>query len=330
MLAERAFGPDLVRTLVTGATPEHTLRIPPADLPDLIGRLRYHRLEPQFIRAIEDGLVDVDPEQRPQVAQTSTMLALLGLDLEYLLVTVASVLNEAGIEFLVLKGMATRQLDHPRGTLRQAADVDLLVDDRAYDPAGAALADAGFRPPDEATTLMDKGGAWRLPNGRSVDLHTRPHTAGRNLGRHWWSTAETFDVAGHQFQALSRGGRMAHAASHFSLSFPNHRIFSSLHDLHQISSLATVDEREEAERFLVEIGVSDIVRRITERTTPIVGHEGVVIGHPSSWPLDRILRKAYDRSDLDKAALKLAKAYGMPCQAGAGCSTTGCSRPTAI
>ena len=88
---------------------------------------------------------------------------------------------------------------------------------------------------------MDKGESWRAPSGVSLDLHTRPHTAGRALGDSWWQACETFLIAGRAFRTLERGGRLAHAASHYALSFPNHRILSSLLDLVTISARATQD-----------------------------------------------------------------------------------------
>ena len=310
-LAGMPHGPELVACLLLGAPPQYELDIS-EDLPGLIERVRYHRLEPQFIEAVRRDWLGHDDQQHAAIVGRSITLALTGLELERLLITAGSILDRVGVEYLVLKGMATRHLDHPAGVLRQAADVDLLVHESAYEAAGAALLEAGFAPPREAATLMDKGGAWRASSGLAVDLHTRPHTAGRDLGAHWWDTVERFEVAGNSFRALSRGGRLGHAASHFALSFPNHRILSSLGDLHRLADNATEAERYEAERFLAELGVSDIVARITARAAPIVRDDRVAIGQPSNRTLDRILRRAYDRPDLDNAALKLAKAYGMP------------------
>ncbi len=311
-LAEKPYGPDVVACLLVGAPPRDDPRVPDGELSQLAERVRRHRLEPQFIEAAQRGWLGLNPDQQARIARCSIGLALFGLELERLLITSGSILNKAGIDFLVLKGMATRQLDHPPGTLRQAADVDLLVREAAYQEAGNALLEAGFSPPGEATTLMDKGGAWRLPSGLSVDLHTRPHTAGRDLGEYWWTTAVGFEVAGNRFRALSRGGRLGHAASHLALSFPNHRTLSSLGDLYRIVNSASDADRREAERFLAEVGVSDLVARITARSVAVVGDERIAVGQTGDQALDRILRRAYDRPDLDTVALKLAKVYGMP------------------
>jgi hypothetical protein len=284
----------------------------PEDEQALPALLAYHRLLPQLIAAVAHGQLTGSDKFEAAVAQLPARLAVEGLRLEHLLLDVGERFDSAGVEFLVLKGVATSRLDHAGPELRQAADVDVLVHLDDFDRAGRALVEADFVRPDATATLMDKGGSWTAPSGLSIDLHTRPHTAGRALGNSWWDRADTFSVAGRSFRALERGGRLAHAASHYALSFPNHRILSSLLDLVTISRLATDIDRARAEQFLAELGVSDIVHRITRRAAVLVGRESVVLGRTSSRALDLALRKAYDRSDLDKVALKLAKTFGMP------------------
>ncbi len=305
-------GVDLVRLLVAGDPPCQPVRVDVADAQRLLPHLVYHRLLPQLVTAVTSGHFVTREDIAREIERLPTGLALDGLRLEHMLLEVGEVFEQAGVEFLVLKGVATGRLDHAQPGMRQAADVDILVRLEDLDHAGRALADAGFLRPDAATTLMDKGASWKSSSGVSLDLHTRPHTAGRALGESWWERSDTFVVAGHRFRALERGGRMAHAASHYALSFPNHRILSSLLDLVTISRVATEAERARAAEFLAEVGVSDIVGRITTRAAVLVADRGVVLGRAGSRPLDLTLRKAYDRSDLDKVALKLAKTFGMP------------------
>lgn len=312
-LQEFPDGVELVRLLVAGACPPRPIQIDLGSRDDsLFARLAYHRLLPQTLSAISSGQLVATEGLDAVVSDLSTRLALDGLRLEHMLLQVGELFDGAGVEFLVLKGVATGRLDHAQPGLRQAADVDMLVHLGDFDRAGRMLADAGFRRPDAVATLMDKGGSWKAPSGVSLDLHTRPHTAGRSLGDTWWERSDTFSIAGRPFRALERGGRMAHAASHYAVSFPNHRILSSLLDLVTISRLATDAERSRAGQFLAEVGVSDIVYRITRRAAVLVGDERVVLGRPGSRPLDLALRKAYDRRDLDKVAVKLAKTFGMP------------------
>lgn len=306
-------GVNLVRLLVAGHAPPQPIHLGAGNVCDNpVSRLAYHRLLPQLVAAVTRGHLAADGDLRDAIGPLSTRLAVEGLRLEHMLLELGELLERADVEFLVLKGVATGRLDHADAGMRQAADVDLLVHRDDFERAGLALAAAGFARPGAEATLMDKGASWKAPSGVSVDLHTRPHTAGRALGATWWQRSDTFLVAGRRFRALERGGRMAHAASHYALSFPNHRILSSLLDLVTIGQFATAAERARAEEFLAEVGVSDLVLRITRRAAALVGDDGIVLGRRGSLPLDLALRKAYDRSDLDKVALKLAKTFGMP------------------
>jgi hypothetical protein len=237
-------------------------------------------------------------------------LVLRTLALERLVVETAATISSAGVEFLVLKGVATGRLDHAEPVRRQTSDVDILVRRTKLRPAVDALAKSGFVRRG-SLVLLDKGEAWESPAG-VVDVHIRPHAAGRFLGEQWWTTSEPLPVAGHEFRALSRAGRMAHAASHFSLSYPNHRILTSLLDLIVISRAADGSDRAGAERFLSELGVSDITARITSRAADLMGDANLILGQVGSRPLDMVLRYAYDRPRLDLMAIKLAKTYGMP------------------
>ncbi|HAS11801.1 MAG TPA: hypothetical protein DCS55_14995, partial [Acidimicrobiaceae bacterium] len=145
------------------------------------------------------------------VSGSSSQLAITALRLERMLVEVGQLLEEGGVEFVVLKGLATRHLDHLETWHRQSSDVDLLVRREQLPIAGTILRDAGYTAPDEAHVLMDKGESWRSPLGDGVDLHTRLHTAARPLPTRWWQTTERFETAGHRFLALNRAGRLAHA-----------------------------------------------------------------------------------------------------------------------
>ncbi len=303
---------DLLRVLVGGEDPPVPIRIAAQHEELLLARFAYHRLLPQLRWAIAGDRFETTARLAERVETFSTRLALNGLQLEGMLLAVSQLFGDAGVEFLVLKGVATGRLDYPQPGWRQAADVDVLVRVADVERAGRALASGGFLRPDATSTLMDKGETWRAPAGVSLDLHTRPHTAGRSLSEDWWDRSDVFVIGGREFRALDRGGRMAHAASHFALSYPNHRIFSSLLDLVTISRLASAAERDRAEQFLAALGVRDIVHRITRRGSRLLDDPGIVLGSPQSRPLDLALRRAYDRPDLDKLSLKLAKTLGMP------------------
>lgn len=310
VLAEVSRGVDLVRVLLDGQQETDPIVLTGAEESAVASRLIYHRLHPQLAEAVGDGRIVLSDEMRASVEESVLGLAVRSLGLERFAVELAAILSSAGVEFLVLKGMATRYLDYADPLLRQTSDVDILVRPQRFETALAALAGSGFVRR-KALDLLDKGEAWESPAG-VVDVHTRPHAAGRFLGGHWWETSEVFLVAGHELRALARGGRLAHAASHYSVAYPNHRFLSSLLDLLVISRSSDDGDRAEAERFLREVGVSDITARITSRAAVLAGEPGVSLGREGHRPLDVMLRRAYDRSDLDLAMIKLAKTFGMP------------------
>jgi hypothetical protein len=237
-------------------------------------------------------------------------LTMRRLSLEGLVVQVADTFSSVGVEFLVLKGIATGRLDYVDPVLRYTTDVDVLVHQKDLKQAVDALAGSGFARHKELD-LLDKGEAWESAAG-IVDVHTRPHAAGRFLTDRWWSNNEILPIAGHELRALARGGRLAHAASHLSVSYPNHRILSSLLDLHVIAAAAGDEDRAIAEEFLTEVGVSDLTARITGRASILIGDTDVILGRPGGRPRDLMLRRAYDRPDLDLVSVKLAKIFGMP------------------
>lgn len=310
VIAKLPRGVDLVRVLLDERYETDPIGLSGDDESLVLPRLIYHRLHPQLADAVSTDKVSLSDKNRRRIEASATSLAVRRLALEGLLVGVASTLSSVDVEFLVLKGIATGRLDYPDAVRRQTTDVDILVRPGQFQRSIVALADSGFnrRHP---LGLLDKGQAWESSAG-VVDVHTRPHAAGHFLSEHWWTTSETLAIAGREFRALSRAGRMAHSAGHYSVAYPNHRILSSLLDLLVITRLASDAERAEAERFLTEIGVSDITARITNRAAALVGDSSVILGRVGRRPLDRMLRNAYDRPDLDLMAMKLAKTFGMP------------------
>jgi hypothetical protein len=79
-----------------------------------------------------------------------------------------------------------------------------------------------------------------------------------------------------------------------------------------IAAAAGDEDRTIAEEFLAEVGVSDLTARITGRAAVLIGDSDVILGRPGGRPRDLMLRRAYDRPDLDLVSVKLAKTFGMP------------------
>jgi hypothetical protein len=311
-LAGLDIGVDLIRAVVDPRPDRPPVLVTAREWPIALARLGFHRLIPQLASAARCGHVLLDETMSSTVDGIVAGITMQALQLEQLLVSVGDLLGREGIDFLVLKGLATSHLDFLHPEQRTAVDVDLLIRPEDLDRATLALTASGFDRPDEIRDLMDKGRTLKDKSGRHVDLHIRPHAPGRRLGSYWWETSDTFVLAGRTFSALSRGGRMAHAASHLALSWPSARRFSSALDLVVLVDHFQPADRVEAERFLADLAVEDIVNRITSLLSLVLGRTDVVVGARRRRPLDRLLRRAFDRADDDTAVMKIATIVGMP------------------
>jgi hypothetical protein len=302
----------LLRAVLCSDRTRSAVQITPDDWPVVIDRLLFHRILPQLSQAARFGTVVLEPAMLATLDSLLFKFSLNALRLDRLLVQVGNRLNDENIQFRVLKGIATAHLDHEHPEDRIAVDVDLLLPPHQLALASETLMAAGYDSPYEIESLMDKGRTLRDVHGGHVDLHVRPHAPAKTLGSDWWDAADHFEVGGRTFSALPRGARLAHAASHLTLSWPSARRFSSLLDMMVIVSRAEESDRRLAERFLSEIGVSDIVSRVTSRAALILDRPDLRLGHRGNRPIDRMLRRAYDRSDDDKVAMKFTNFFGMP------------------
>lgn len=142
------------------------------------------------------------------------------LVIERLLEEVSDLFSSAGVDAVVVKGVANAHLDYPDPAWRVFQDVDLLAPAHQIDDAVRALESAGFArdlPP--RTTSWDRRFAKDLTYvgelGPECDLHRTlvPGAFG------FWIDLErllaqsvAFDVAGRSYRALDRTGRLLHAA----------------------------------------------------------------------------------------------------------------------
>lgn len=199
------------------------------------------RLAGYLHRAVEAGALPVTAEQRDEVDDLHLRSCATALRLERILVQLAALLDEAGIEFLVLKGTASAHLVHEDPSHRMFGDNDLLFRSGQFDEALAVLSGAGYQraatPPTSAfARRFAKGATLHGTSGDEVDAH-------RNLVfgsfgfqidlDELFASAVSFELGGRQLRALGPEARLMHACYHAALGDPVPRL-NSIRDVAQM------------------------------------------------------------------------------------------------
>lgn len=194
----------------------------------LLSTLTLERLTGLATAAAEAGWLSLpgrQAEEELREAQLNAMLWSLGL--ERRLVAVADVLDEAGIEVVVLKGAVLAHTVYPDPSWRPFGDLDLLVRTRDWDRITSLLGELGMRrrlpqPRPGFDKRFGKAAVFVSRGGAEVDLH-RTLTAGP-FGL-WIDTDElidravTFEIGGRRLRRLDDTALLLHASIHASLGW---------------------------------------------------------------------------------------------------------------
>jgi hypothetical protein len=287
-----------------GASPELPTAPPPPDVwDDLTTALAGARVAWPLAAAVRDGALPATPEQAADAAAVHRAAVALDLVLERELLELAERLDDASIDFLVLKGPAAAHLDYPEPGMRSFGDLDVLVRSEQVEAAlGLLERDGGRRRYAEPRPGYDrrfgKGASMRMPAGHEVDVHRTlapgPYGLTIDLPQLFEGTA-TFRLAGRDLRALGPIPRFVHACLHAALgSSP-----PSLGALRDVAQLLGRDPdptsvRDVAGRSRVEAPVALAIRMAT-----------------STFGLDRASRIAEWAADAEAGAAdqRLLRAY---------------------
>jgi putative nucleotidyltransferase-like protein len=232
-----------------GAT--RTLPDVPAEPPvwaHLMETVRHERITGLLMSAILDGALPATAEQTEEAVLAHRASMVTALALEASLVTTAALLDEASIDYRVLKGTGVAHLDYPDPALRSFGDIDLLVRSSQFDDAVEALVAVGHRrkfpePRPGFDRRFGKGSCLVSPGGHEIDLHRTlamgPYGMQIDLDD-LWRRASTFDVAGRPFRALGPEERFLHACFHATLGDKTSRL-ASLRDVAQMQRSRPLD-----------------------------------------------------------------------------------------
>jgi hypothetical protein len=190
---------------------------------------------------VEVGALPVTPEQRQAVEGSHLDWCGAVLGLEQRLLELAAILDDAGIDFLVLKGTAVAHLVYSDPALRMFGDNDLLFRSEQFGQALRVLHEYGYiRPAAPPRPAFDerfgKGATLRRRGGDELDAHRNLVFGSfgfRIVLDELFDSAVTFELAGRRLKALGPETRLLHACYHSALGDPDPR-YSSLRDVAQM------------------------------------------------------------------------------------------------
>ncbi|MCC5952484.1 MAG: nucleotidyltransferase family protein [Acidimicrobiia bacterium] len=231
----------------------------------LLANVRRHRIEGLLVAALAAGWPCTEAQRR-SAAETHRRAMSTALLLERTALEMADHLDEAGLRWRVLKGVASAHLDYDDPALRSFGDIDLLVAGSDIERVYALLEGIGGRRHHHPGAVFDrrfgKGAAFTLPSAIEVDVHRTlclgPYGLAIDLDD-LLSGVSRFTLATRELPALDPSWRFLHACYHTSLSGP-HRRLSAVRDVAQLLP-ATPDDAHHAISIAERSGGVAVVAR---------------------------------------------------------------------
>jgi len=223
--------------------------------------------------------------------------------IEALLVRLADRLAPTGVRWRVTKGAAVAHLDYPEPTLRNFADIDLVVHADDWEAIlDAVPVDRSGRTRALAFAHRFGKGATAMVDGMEIDLHLRfalGRFATRNRLAECFDTAEPFELAGRTISALTAEFRLLHACHHAVLGGEAElRAFRDVAQMALTSPAAMERAWDVARSWGVEAVVAAAVTEAWRRLRLPMSHpvalaaEGIVIHGADRRALEVFARRA--------------------------------------
>lgn len=200
------------------------------------------RLTGLAVAAAEAGELELSDEQTEELLQAHRDAMVWALTVERNLLSVATALETAGVNFLVLKGPTFAYGPYPDPSWRPFGDLDLLVRRDEWRAACAVLQAEGFHrdlpePRRGFDERFGKAATHTGPGGLQVDLHRTLVLGPFGLWldpEELFERSETFELAGRSFRRLDDTALLLHAVIHASLGW-RPPFLLSLRDVAQVA-----------------------------------------------------------------------------------------------
>ncbi|MGH2579345.1 MAG: nucleotidyltransferase family protein, partial [Actinomycetota bacterium] len=202
-----------------------SLQVPADDWRAILATVVHQRLTGLAMAMAEDCLLALTDEQTEELLTWHREFMLNALTLERELLALASSFEDAGMEFVVLKGPAVAHTCYPDSSWRPFGDLDILVHVRDFQRASGVLAELGFGRvfPEPRPRFVERFGhtaLHRTHEGFEIDLHRTliPGPFGQ-----WIDPEElilqtvSFSLGGRSLRRLNDTALLLHACLHASL-----------------------------------------------------------------------------------------------------------------
>lgn len=276
---------DAIRRITTfglsDVTEEEPFTVADDQMPDLWNGIRNERLGGLAVAALDAGALELPDEGRAELFQRHREDMVRCLALEQTLLGLARAFEDAGVDFVVLKGPAIAHAVYPNPSWRPFIDIDLLVRTRAWRKACAVLEARGCvrRLPEPRPGFDERFGKAAVhvtPDGHQVDLHRTlvigPYGLWMQPDDLFGRTA-TFPLAGRQLRRLDDTGLLLHACVHAALG-QRVPFGQQLRDVSQVVAAGSIDVPS-LEDWANRWRLGPVVRRAFELEARAIG---------SAWP----------------------------------------------
>lgn len=208
---------------------------------ELVREVASQRIFGFLHKAIRDDAFPATDAQALEIRDHHLRAVAVTLVLEDALRRAAALLDEANIDFRVLKGPAHARLAYPDPSVRSFGDIDLLIGSGDFEAAGSALSGTGAQrrfpePRPGFDRRFGKGACFVLPDGYELDLHrtlvSGPFGLTIDLPA-LFRNVSTFEIDGRALQALGPEERVIASCFHAVLGKAVPRLLS-LRDLAQM------------------------------------------------------------------------------------------------